>query len=238
MTIWKKLGTLIRASATEPAEKLVDANAVRILQQELRETEYAMSQAKGELASLMAERKQLLRSNEALKATLDTRNQQARQALQQNNEALARELAQRIAEEEATLQEQQTAADSLATQEKQLRLRLREAAQTLQRYRRDMTLIRANRNAERLIGKLGAHTSGLSNHLGDLAESVAALKQQQCRFFDRDEALRDLEAESSGQDLDDRLRAAGIKTAQPDTDGVLSRLRAQISEDGAAASQP
>ena len=37
MTLWRKVGTLFRASAHEPLEQLVDANALRIMEQELRD---------------------------------------------------------------------------------------------------------------------------------------------------------------------------------------------------------
>ena len=73
MTLWRKVGTLFRASAHEPLEQLVDANALRIMEQELRDTEHAMLLAKRELAGLMATIKQLQRSNEQLRTDLAQR---------------------------------------------------------------------------------------------------------------------------------------------------------------------
>jgi len=236
MNLWKKLGTLIRAGASEPAEKLVDANAIRIMQQELRDTQNAMAGARAELARLMAERKRLLRSNEALEASLAHRNEQAREALQKQEEALARELAEQIAEDEASLAEQRAAAEAMAVQEKQLRQRLREAASTLKRYQRDMALVHANRNAQKVIGRLGSSTTGLSNHMGDLAESMASIRDQQSRFFDEDAARRELDEEDSGRALDSRLKAAGIGADEPGVEQVLARLRAELGEEGLGGS--
>jgi len=56
MSIWRKLDTLFRASAQEPVAKLVDANGIRIFEQELRDAEQAIARSKRELACLMAEK--------------------------------------------------------------------------------------------------------------------------------------------------------------------------------------
>ena len=89
MTLWRKVGTLFRASAHEPLEQLVDANALRIMEQELRDTENAMLLAKRELAGLMATIKQLQRSNQQLSDELQQREEQARQALERDESGLA-----------------------------------------------------------------------------------------------------------------------------------------------------
>ena len=106
MTLWRKVGTLFRASAHEPLEQLVDANALRIMEQELRDTEHAMLLAKRELAGLMATIKQLQRSNEQLRTDLAQREEQARQALARDEAGLAYELAEWIAAQENQLQQQ------------------------------------------------------------------------------------------------------------------------------------
>ena len=132
MTLWRKVGTLFRASAHEPLEQLVDANALRIMEQELRDTEHAMLQAKRELAGLMATIKQLQRSNEQLSADLAQREAQARQALERDEAGLAYELAEWIAAQENQLQQQRQQAEQLQRQETSLREQLRRAAQMRQ----------------------------------------------------------------------------------------------------------
>ena len=84
MSIWSKLNTLLRATAHEPVEHLVDANAIRIFEQEIRDAENAIVQAKYQLATVMAEKKQLLRHNQALAENIAVKEQQAVAALTQN----------------------------------------------------------------------------------------------------------------------------------------------------------
>lgn len=49
MNLWRKLSTLFKASAQEPLEGLVDANGIRIFEQEIRQAEQAMVRSKHEL---------------------------------------------------------------------------------------------------------------------------------------------------------------------------------------------
>ena len=216
MTIWRKVGTLFRAQAQEPLEHLVDANALRIMEQELRDTEQAMLRAKRELACLMASSKQLQRSNQQLADELIAREAQAQQAMTRDEAGLAYELAEWIAEHENQLQQQRQQAEHLQ----------REAAQLHQSYRRELQLARANRNAEQVLNNLGGHTQGLQTHMGDLASSLERIRRQQSSFSDVDNAMRTLQQEDDGSALDARLQQAGINTGRSDANSVLSRLRA------------
>ncbi|MEH6490878.1 PspA/IM30 family protein [Halopseudomonas sp.] len=225
MTIWRKVGTLFRAGAQEPLEQLVDANALRIMEQELRDTEQAMLRAKRELASLMATGKQLQRSNQQLGEELAQREEQASQALEKGEAGLAYELAEWIAAHENQLQQQRQQAEHLTRQEDSLRQHLRDAAHSHQQYRREWQLARANRNAEQVLRNLGGHTQGLHAQLGDLASSLQRIRQQQHHFSDVDSALRELQQEDDGSALDLRLQQAGINTGDSDAGQVLARLR-------------
>lgn len=232
MTIWRKVGTLFRASAHEPMEKLVDANALRIMAQELRDTEQSMVNAKRELAGLMAEARQLTRSNQQLETTIAQREAQARQAIDKGEDALALELAERIAEDENLLAEQKQHADHLAGQEKTLRKHLQQAGRTLQHYKRELSLARANQNAERVLEQLGSRTMGLHAQMGDLTESVNRIKERQTRFTDIHESLRELEQDESHGHLERKLQEAGIDIGKHDGAAVLARLRGDRSQMG------
>lgn len=232
MTIWRKVGTLFRASAHEPMEKLVDANALRIMAQELRDTEQSMINAKRELAGLMAEARQLIRSNQQLATTIAQREAQARQAIDKGEDALALELAECIAEDENLLAEQKQHADHLAGQEKTLRKHLQQAGRTLQHYKRELSLARANHNAERVLEQLGSHTVGLHAQMGDLAESVNRIRSRQTRVTDIHESLRELEQDEANGHLERKLQEAGIDTGKHDGAAVLARLRGDRGQMG------
>ncbi|KJZ06207.1 MULTISPECIES: PspA/IM30 family protein [unclassified Halomonas] len=234
MSLWTKLHTLVRATANEPVEKLVDANALRIMAQEIREAEQALHQARLDLAGLIAERRQLERHNQQLAEQLEAREHQARAALEQDDEALALAVASRIAEVESQLTSQRQHAEALSRQEQTLREDLGQAAQSLRHYQREMKLAKARGGNAGLGRKLGACSTGLQRHMDEIATSYERIRTSQQHQAEVTTALKELDEEASGQDLDRRLRTSGILEGSMDARSVLARLKAQ----GSAAAVP
>lgn len=229
MTIWRKVGTLFRAAAHEPAERLVDANALRILDQELRETEQAMSRARRELAVLMASRKQLERSSTQLEQRIALREGQAAEALTGNQQRLALELAECIAEDQNLLHEQQQQTAWLADQQQQLRRNLRDAARRLQHYKGEMQVARASQQASLVTQNLSRHSQGLKANLGDVAQSLERIRARHLRLVDIEAAMEELAQEDSDEGLEQRLQLAGISTPGQTPQQVLERLRGKAA---------
>ncbi len=227
MNLWNKLGTLLRASANEPVEHLIDTNAIRIFEQEIRDAESAIVQAKYQLATVMAEKKQLQRHNQALSENIATKEQQTLSALEKNATDLAQDIAALIAEDEVLLREQQQQVDYLDQQENRLKRQLKLAAQSIQRYQRELALAKANRSAQRALGQLQGYSSGLSVSMQEMASSLERIQKHQNRSVDMDEALQEINADLNGEQLDERLKQAGIKTGKHDAEAVLERLRKQ-----------
>lgn len=227
MSLWMKLHTLFRATAQEPLEQLVDVQALRIFEQEIRDAENAIVQAKYQLATVMTEKKQLQRHNRALEENITTQESQALAALEKQQDDLARELAALIADNESLLQEQRRQADTLDRQEQQLKRQLRLAAQSIQRYQRELNLARANQSAQKALGHLKGYSTGLTHSLQEMAVSLERIQRRQNRTADLDAALDEINGELSGDALDRRLKAAGIPSGKPDADAVLERLRTQ-----------
>ncbi|MBJ6137093.1 PspA/IM30 family protein [Marinobacter litoralis] len=231
MSIWRKLNTLFRASAHEPVAKLVEANDLRIFEQELRDAEQAIARSKRELAYLMAEKTRLERDNDGLQAAIAKREQQASQALEQSDEALALELANLIAEDETVLQRQQQQHAKLQQQENQLRRQLRDSGRALKHFHSEMRLAKANRHAEQVTRQLRGHASGLHSHMEELNVSASRIRARQTEAEDVEAALTELDAEQNNGDLDARLKAAGIDNGDSNGEKVLARLKARQCHD-------
>ncbi|HEX4939178.1 MAG TPA: PspA/IM30 family protein [Candidatus Kapabacteria bacterium] len=227
MSLWMKLHTLFRATATEPLEHIVDVNAIRIFEQEIRDAENAIVQAKYQLATVMAEKKQLQRHNQALEENIANKERQTLAALEKNEEALAQDIAALIADDESLLADQRKQADYLQQQETHLKRQLRIAAQSIQKYQRELALAKANNSAQKALGQLKGYSSGLNASMQDMASSLERIQKRQNRAVDMDAALSEINAEMSGEQLDARLKQAGIKTGKHDAEAVLERLRKQ-----------
>ena len=229
MSIWRKLDTLFRASAQEPVAKLVDANGIRIFEQELRDAEQAIARSKRELACLMAEKTRLARDNEHLRATIDKREHQVTEALEKNEEELALELANLIAEDEPLLERQQQQHDKLQQQENRLRKQLRDSGRALKHFHSELRLARANRHAEQVNRQLRGHARGLSSHMEDLNQSVSRIQARQAEAEDIEAALTELDREQEDDTLDSKLKAAGISNGKSSGEQVLARIRSRSS---------
>ena len=59
MSIWNKFSALFRGTAHEGAQKVIDANALRILDQEIRDADTAQAKARDDMAGLVARRRML-----------------------------------------------------------------------------------------------------------------------------------------------------------------------------------
>ena len=117
---------------------------------------------------------------------------------------------------------------------KTLREELGQAAQSLRHYQREMKLAKARSGNAGLGRKLGACSTGLQRHMDEIATSYERIRTSQQHQAEVTTALKELDEEASGQDLDRRLRTSGILEGSMDARSVLARLKAQ----GSAAAVP
>jgi phage shock protein A len=95
MSIWNKLFTLGRAGVNDTATAVVDKNAIRILDQEVRDAEVAQGKARDSLATLVARRRILEQEIKSLTDQVTKYENSARAAVTKGDMDLARQVAQR-----------------------------------------------------------------------------------------------------------------------------------------------
>lgn len=222
MNLWSKLGTLLRGQAHESLEWVVDANALSILEQELREADSALLLARQQLTVLCAQRIGLERERAFQRQRHQQREAQAKAALAQGNEALALEVAGQLARLESQMAEQSRQIDQLNAQE--LKTQLQASAQLIQDHRRELVQVRATASAQRASALIGNRQQHIHGRVHAMQESLARIKQRQQAFDDQEQAAQTLHDEDAATPLDARLQAAGI-IAVHDAESVLRRLK-------------
>ena len=95
-SIWSKLFTALRGGASEVGESIVDQQALRILDQEIRDADSALANAKRELVSIMAKHKLAAVRVGEYDAKIKDLESKAMAAIQANREDLALEVAEAI----------------------------------------------------------------------------------------------------------------------------------------------
>ena len=224
MSIWRKLFTLGRAGAHEATAAVVDANAIRILDQEIRDADTAQGKARDDLATLVARRRIQENEVKSLRDQVTKYEGSARAAVAKGDMDLARQVAQRIAdlEQEVTLKEPQIGDMRIA--EDQLHKAITATDRRIETLRREVDVVKVNESVQKAQAAVSASGAGAGASLGSAAGSLARIKERQMIRGEKIKAAGELEDRRTGADLDEPLRLAGIMPGQSSADDILARL--------------
>lgn len=217
------LRTLFRASAFEAEEAVIDANGPKILAQHLRDAEADTQRARKVLASLLARQKSAMRSHYALKTERQRREDEARQAMAAEDEALAQDLAARIVFLEDEMEAARTEEHALTARIGSLRESLSQADRRIAALASELRAARASTACR--VAKTGLD-EGLQQSALERAEAMAArVRETSVRIEDEIGAYTDLRG-STQNDLDARVDEAGLKNSSTARrDAILKRLQ-------------
>ncbi|MBV1915580.1 MAG: PspA/IM30 family protein, partial [Pseudomonadales bacterium] len=177
MSILKNILTAVRGGASEVGEAVVDANAMRILTQEIRDAENAIGKAKQSLTSLKASEIKLKREVNSLQQDIADYESKALQALEANNEGLAIEVANRIAELEAEVADKSTEHSSLSTQVDKINSLIRAREKTIQKNKREVEKIKTVEQLQKATSTMStnfAATNASEHRVSSALERVKA----------------------------------------------------------------
>jgi phage shock protein A len=230
MDVFRKLITALRWAAVERGEAVVDANVFRIVAQEHRDAEAALRQAKCDLVAVMAEEVAARRRLTELREMIAQREGQARAALAKGDEALARMLAERVANHARDEAQQHQTTERLRERVERLRLAVSDLEQRLGELARRLKLARATASVQRAeeMVRTGA-ASGLSA-IGEAEATLNRIEEMQEAREARLEAVEEISHPTAERRLDDALAKAGLAApALPTVESILARLRGEAA---------
>lgn len=226
MNVWSKLLTALRGGANEVGEAMVDSQALRILDQEIRDADLELRKSKEALAEIMA--KQKLAADRAGKsaAKVAEYEQYALKALEAGNESLAQEVAVKIANLEVEVASEREQADGYAASVAQLRKAVSQAEANIKRLKQQVDTVKATESVQKAQMAVAQRYGGSQAKLHTAVESLERIKQQQAERAAKMEATAELaEAANVDDSLEAKLRAAGIKADNASAESVLARLK-------------
>lgn len=160
MNIWSKMLTALKGGVNEAGEAVVDSQALRILDQEVRDASEELRRSRDGLANIIAQQKVAEEKVSQLKADIKTNEGYAVQALEKGDEALALEVAQRIAGLEAKLDmEKSSAADFKASADK-LKVAIKQAEGNIRRLKQQVDTVKATESVQRAQAAVSERHSG------------------------------------------------------------------------------
>lgn len=227
MSIWAKVATAIRGGASEAGEAIVDHQALRILDQEIRDADNDLIKSKEALTGIIAKRKLADRKVESLKASLEEYEGYAIQALDKGDEGLAGEIAEKIAGFETEMLGEKGVAESYAHSETQLRRAVAQTEGNLKRLKQQVDTVKATEKVQRAQAAVAARHSGANSSMRSAVDSLERLKTRQTERAAQFEAANELAESTEEVSLQDKLKAAGIVDGGAKGNDVLARLKAK-----------
>lgn len=227
MSMLAKLSALFRGTAREAGQAVVDANALKILDQEIRDADTAQGKARDDLAGLVARRRMAENELKSFGDQIAKYESSVRAALSQGKEDLAREVAGRIAELETEIGTRGPMIEGMKEAEARLRTAISTTDQKIETLRREIDIVKVNDSVQKAQTSVALQSQGAHSRIGSAADSLQRIKQRQAVQEERLRVGQELEDRRSGADLDAKLRDAGILPGHASADDVLARLTAQ-----------
>ena len=226
MSIFAKLWTAVKGGAHETAEAIADHQAIRILDQEIRDADIALGQALDEQAKMMAKRKLKEEDIHSLNQDIEKYTSAAQKALAKGNETLAIETAERIAELQQKLTVENGVLNEYASAESSITAAIQGTKTKIETLRREVETVKATEAVQAAQASVAARHSGVNSALGSAANSLDRIKQKQRERDARISAAEEMANTASGSDLDQKLAAAGIsQSSKPSAQAILESLK-------------
>jgi phage shock protein A len=227
MNVFKKIMTAVRGGAREAGEAVVDANAIRILEQEIKDAENHMEKAKRDLTGVMAKQMQAERELRRTNDSITEHEGYVVKALDKGDEALALEVAEKIAALETEKHEQQEVVSSFQSHAERLKELVRKSERMIKDHERQLSMVKTTESVQKATAAITDNFAATNSKMSSAKDSLERIKKRQVDFEDRLKAAETLEEETSDKSLQDKLKAAGIGEQDSNAQSVLARLKSK-----------
>jgi phage shock protein A len=233
MSLFGRMNTIIQAKASKVLDKAENPNETLDYSYE-KQLELLQNVKRG-LADLVTSKRRLQLQRDTLQQGLDKLDSQAREALAQNKEDLARMALQR----KVGIQQQMDGLDTQITQLEGQQQKLTDAEQRLQTkvetFRTTKETLKAQYTASQAQVKIGEAATGISEEMADVGLSIQRAQDKTQQMQARASALDDLVqsgalTDYTGDGQDDIDRQLAQVSTQSDVDKQLADMKAQLGQ--------
>ncbi len=221
MGVFSKLTTLARGAARESAEVILDANAIRVFEQEIVDVEESIQLRKQAMSEVIVARNQIDREIESIKSIISKREDQARALIDEGSDGdLINEIASDIVQYEEAYSELQAQHKTMTKRILTMETALRRALGEIVQYRRDLRLARAQQ-----IGASNlARANNIPKQLSELESTRRHIAALQTGDNDRESAWEEMEGRMDPQGLNQRYNKISSAEKTKKKEAVLRRL--------------
>lgn len=225
MKIWSKLLTAVRGGMNDMGEAIVDTQAIRILDQEIRDADEELKRSREALATIMAKQKVAAESLKKFDAKIAEYETYAIKALNAGDEALGLEVAEKIAQLESDRALEQEQVDEYAGSVAKLRAAVSQAEGNIKRLKQQVDTVKATESVQKAQITVARRYGGSQAKMQTALDSLERIKKRQDETNAKLEATEELNRESGEDQLKSKLEAAGIISGNAGAASVLARLK-------------
>ena len=206
----RKLWTALKGGVNEATEAAADSQAIRILDQELREAKSELVACDQNLTKIMAKRKLSEDKIASLGKDIEKYTNHALAASEKGDEALAVECAERVADLESQQQAEQSVFNSFKSSESTLKANIAKAKTNVRRMEQQIDQIKATESVQKAQVAVSSRHVGANSKVKTALDSLERIKQKQAQKGAELEAAEEMANMESGSSLDEKLKSAGI----------------------------
>lgn len=223
--LWRRLVTAVRGGVNELGEAIAESQALRILDQEIRDNDDELHRVRANLAETMAHCKVAQERLAAADARLEEYEGYALKALKAGEDALVREVAAKISLLEIERDGHAGQAQEYAAGIVHLRKVAAQLEATINRLKQQVDTVRATENVQRAQAAVANRREGSDVRVRTALDSLERIKRRQAERGAQLEATGAMKHDLGDDALDAKLRRAGIIADEDRTEAVLSRLK-------------
>jgi phage shock protein A len=231
MTLFQRAHDIVAAKANkaldaaERPDEMLDLSYEQMLDQ--------ITKVRGALVNIAASRKQIELQEQQLQHTVEHLNDQAKAALAQGKEDLAREALSRKAAAQAQIDGMEPQHQQLTEQEQKLEQTLSALQTRVNNFRSQKEVLKAQYTAAQAMTSVNESAAGISGTFGDagaeLQRAQDKIANMQARAGAMDELLQSGVLEDVGGDTDDIQKELDEAGQAGQVDKELAALKAQIA---------
>lgn len=231
------LGALTRlfkaaqGGVNETMEKIGDANAITIIEQQMRDAEGALGKAKFELAGLMGKAQTAAKRVAELQAKAARDTELVQRLLLKgtpDDEKLALEVANRLTTVQQELAKEEGNVAMLEKSSGSLRATVSKLTTKIADMKREIDTARVTEQVQKAQSAIVSSGMGAASTLSSASDSLKRLRERQIQkqeHFDAQERIDEIEG---GGDLDARLASAGLLDGPPSGQALIEQMKARM----------
>lgn len=224
MSVWKKLVTAVKGGANEAAEAIADNQAIRILEQEMREAKEELRRSDSAITQIMAKRKLAEQKVKSLDASVKEYEGHAIAANGKGDQQLALDCAQKVMELSSQRDAEQQYVDQFTASEKTLRDNIKQAKTNVRRMEQQIDMVKATESVQKAQAAVSTQHLGANSKMKTAAESLNRIQDKQKQRQAEIESASELAADESGDELEKRLQQAGISGGNTSAEDALAKI--------------